>query len=136
MSHNQGEYFGLLHGHTFMNLATYRRSGVAVVTPVWFAAEGDTLYVMTLPTSGKVKRIRREARVQVGPADMRGTPLGGMVEGRACLLDGEEAKKADRALSRKYGLQKVMFQAASRLRGQRHIYLAITPGGDGPPVIT
>ena len=46
----------------YLNLETFRKNGDGVKTPVWFAQEGESLYVMTIPTSGKAKRIRRLAR--------------------------------------------------------------------------
>ena len=45
-------------GRNYLNLETYRKSGVAVRTPVWFAEQGGILYLYTLADSGKVKRIR------------------------------------------------------------------------------
>ena len=32
-----------LEGGKYLNLETYRKTGVAIATPVWFAAEGDTI---------------------------------------------------------------------------------------------
>ena len=40
----------------YMRLATFRRSGAEVATPVWFAAADGRLYVFTAEQSGKVKR--------------------------------------------------------------------------------
>ncbi|MFM7677639.1 MAG: PPOX class F420-dependent oxidoreductase, partial [Roseiflexaceae bacterium] len=68
--------FDALANQEFMNLITQRKSGADVATPVWFAQDGDRLYVMTGRTAGKVKRIRNNPRVQVAPSDRAGTPLG------------------------------------------------------------
>ena len=58
----------------YLNLETYRKDGRAVRTPVWFAEdEGGVLYLRTVKDAGKVKRIRRQARVRVAPCDMAGT---------------------------------------------------------------
>ncbi|MBC8161035.1 MAG: PPOX class F420-dependent oxidoreductase [Roseiflexaceae bacterium] len=117
--------FAALSGHEFMNLTTYRKSGEAMVTPVWFAQDGDTLYVMTSKDAGKVKRIRNTARVQIGPSDRSGKPLGPVELAQGRVLAGQEAKKADELLSKKYGLMKKMFDLAGSLRGGRD-FLAIT----------
>jgi uncharacterized protein len=65
--------------------------------------DGNRLVMYTLGTSGKVKRIRNNPRVQVGPSDARGTPLGASVEARARFLQGEEAAVAEKSLGKKYG---------------------------------
>lgn len=120
--------FPALQGHQFMNLVTYRKNGEAVTTPVWFAQEGNTLYVMTGADSGKVKRIRNNAKVQVGPSDRRGQSLGPTAWASGRVLSGEEAKHADALLSKKYGLMKKMFDAAGALRGgNSRAFLAFTP---------
>jgi len=41
-----------------ISLATYRRIGAEVQTPVWFTAGDGKLYVLTSRNSGKVKRLR------------------------------------------------------------------------------
>ena len=116
-----------------MNLITYRRTGEAMVTPVWFAQDGDMLYVMTTSTAGKVKRLRNNPRVQVGPSDRAGKPLGPTVWAAGRVLEGEEAKKADALLSKKYGLMKKMFDAAGSLRGSGRAFLAFGPTADVQP---
>jgi hypothetical protein len=42
-----------LDRHRYLSLATFRRSGAEVRTPVWFAAAGGRLWVMTGGDSGK-----------------------------------------------------------------------------------
>ena len=51
-------------GHQYVSLETYRKSGEAVRTPVWFVEEDGKMYVWTVGTSGKVKRIRRCGQVK------------------------------------------------------------------------
>lgn len=121
--------FSTLQNQEFMNLATYRKSGDAVVTPVWFAQEGDTLYVMTGAEAGKIKRIRNNGRVQVGPSDRGGKPLGPVMWAEARVITGAEAEKADKLLNKKYGLMKKMFDVAGAFRGgaASRAYLALGP---------
>jgi len=47
-----------------------------VRTQVWFAADGETLYVYSLAGSGKVKRLRRNATAKVAACDARGRITG------------------------------------------------------------
>jgi len=58
--------------HRYLTLATFRRTGAEVRTPVWFAAVAGKLYVFTAGESGKVKRLRGSSRARVAPSDMRG----------------------------------------------------------------
>lgn len=117
--------FSVLHRQQFANLFTFRKSGEAVKTPVWFAEQGGKLYVMTVQDSGKVKRIRNNGRVQIGPADRMGNPLGPTVEARARLLGPGEEQVAKEALDRKYGLMKAVFDLFGNLRGMQRAWIEI-----------
>src|SRR5215207_10048516 len=75
----------------YLNLVTYRKSGAAVATPLWFVEEGGVLYVRTPARSGKVKRLRNNPRVRAVPSDRRGNPKGVWIDGRARIVGGAEA---------------------------------------------
>jgi PPOX class probable F420-dependent enzyme len=111
-------------GHRYLNLETYRRSGAAVRTPVWFAEKDGQLYMYSLADAGKVKRIRNNPRVRVVPSDIRGTPLGEWTEGEARILHAGEAGVADRLLSDKYWMKRA-FDWTSRFRRTGRAYLAV-----------
>jgi len=127
--------FALLHGHKYMNLMTFRKNDQPVVTPVWFAQEGNLLYVITIGNAGKVKRIRNNAHVQVAPSDARGNALGAAQDGVARVLLPDEARRANAALNRKYGLAKRGFDVVLNLRrlllrgnsSADRVYLEISP---------
>ncbi len=76
----------------YVSLTTYRRSGVAVPTPVWAAPDGGDLVVWTRADSGKVKRLRHTSRVTVAPCDVRGNLQGEAVEAQARLLPPESGR--------------------------------------------
>jgi len=98
--------FDALEGHEFMRLTSFRRSGEAVSTPLWFEISDGCLYVTTPRNSGKMKRIRNIPRVVLAPSDARGRPRGESVEGLARQLDeGEAPEDAHRAYWKKYGLK-------------------------------
>lgn len=118
--------FPALKGHEFMNLTTYRKSGVAVVTPVWFAESQGKLYVLTRPQAGKIKRIRHNSQVQVGPCTRSGEPLGPAVAAKARILPAAEIETAIEPLNKKYGVQKMFMDLLGRLRGGQTVYLEIT----------
>ena len=119
--------FPALAGHGYLRLTTFRKSGEAVPTPVWFAQVGDHLYVTTDSESGKVKRIRNNAQVEVAPCDMQGKVLGDSAEAMARVMAGEEEAVAQEALKRKYGWQFRMFGAFGSLRRRPRVHLDITP---------
>lgn len=99
-----------------MNLVTFRKNGQPVTTPVWFALENETLYVFTGMAAGKIKRIRNNNMVQVGPSSARGKPLGPMVNGQARMIYGGDAQHADALITQKYGWQKRFFSLINRFR--------------------
>ncbi len=100
-------------------LVTFRRSGVAVVTPVWFAARDGKLYVFSAGNAGKVKRLRNNPSIRIAPCSVRGTVRGAWIEGRARRLDDRERiRTAHEALRRKYGWQMWLADFFSRLSGR------------------
>lgn len=109
----------------FLNIETFRKNGRGVQTPVWFVEDEGTLYVRTGDVSGKVKRIRNNPRVRVMPCDVRGRPKGEWMDGTARFADAAETKRVGDLLTRKYGFQKVMFEAMSKLQSRRYTVIAI-----------
>ncbi|WP_205843626.1 PPOX class F420-dependent oxidoreductase [Nakamurella deserti] len=85
-------------------LTTFRKNGTPVATPVWTVRDGDELLVWTNPTSGKYKRIRRDAAVTVVPCSTRGEPRGTAVPARARLLDDAELPALLAGIRAKYGV--------------------------------
>ena len=109
----------------FLNLETFRKSGVGVPTPVWFVEQDGILYVRTIDNSGKVKRIRNNGQVRVAPCDSRGSLKGEWVEAQAKMVEGETAAKANALLDKKYGFQKKMFDSMAKLRKNEHAMIQI-----------
>lgn len=119
--------FSNLAGHQFMKLTTFRKNGVAVPTPVWFAQVGDTLYVTTQVNAGKVKRIRNSGRVTVEPCTASGQSLGEAVEAHARELSPEEHQRANAALRKKYTWQYAAFGLMGKLRGGKMTFIEVKP---------
>ena len=115
----------------YFSLETFRKSGVGVRTPVWFAADpaapsGVTrFYVYTLPDTGKVKRVRNNPKVRINPCTMRGDLRGAWVDARARVCAGDEAAKGQSLLNQKYGVMKRLGDFFSRMRGRVQCVLAI-----------
>ena len=110
---------------SYLNLETYCKAGVAVATPVWFAAAGGTLCVHSLADAGKVKRIRSRAQVRIAPCDIRGKLKGEWVGASARIVHGEEAALGHRLLDQKYGWMKPFGALLNRLRRRQYAVIAI-----------
>jgi PPOX class probable F420-dependent enzyme len=103
----------------YVNLASTRRDGREVRTPVWIARDGADLVVYTNGRSGKVKRIRRSGRVRLAACDARGKLRGEWVEGSARLRDDPAAlARGIAAIQRKYGWQARLVMLGARLFGR------------------
>jgi len=108
-----------LDRHRYMSLATFRKNGAEVATPVWFAAADGRLYVFTAGQSGKVKRLRNSQRARVAPSDARGRVRGEWRGATARILsDPRSIERAQAALRAKYGLQMRLTNLLSRLTGR------------------
>lgn len=116
-----------LQGYRFLNLTTFRKNGVPVVTTVWFAQANDKVYVWTAKNSGKVKRIRNTPTVQIAPSTHLGRPRGPVIKATARILPVLEQQAAQQVMDAKYGWQKQFFALIWRLQGREQVYIEITP---------
>jgi len=110
-----------LASERYVSLATFRRDGREVRTPVWLAPLDGALYVYTNAKSGKVKRLRHTPRVRLAACDVRGH-----LPGRARWSDAvarvvEDAalqQRAIAALRAKYGWQMALLVGGAKLSGK------------------
>ena len=98
-----------IRGQRYLSLATFRKTGVAVRTPVWFAEEDGKLYFMTGSKLGKTKRIRNNPRVTIAPCTIRGKITGPEFSATARILPSEDGPLVHRAIKAKYWLARVPF---------------------------
>jgi PPOX class probable F420-dependent enzyme len=115
----------------YFNLETFRKSGMGVRTPVWFAQSGDgsrsgraTFYIYSEANAGKVKRIRNNPKVRIAPCNFRGALDGAWVEGRARLCTNDEVAQGQELLRRKYFL-KIVGDFFGRLMRHKNAVIAI-----------
>jgi uncharacterized protein len=114
------------HKQSYLSIETYRRTGVGVRTPVWFAQVDQAFYVRTQADSGKVKRIRNNPQVKIVPCKVDGTPLGDWVPATARVLkDGTAEREIDRLFDKKYGVMKKLFALAGAFQRRQEIFLEI-----------
>ena len=96
-----------IQGQNYISLTTFRKTGVGVATPVWFAEEGGKVYVMTRSDMGKTKRIRNNPQVRVAPCTIRGKVTGAEVAASARILPAEEHAGARKTINRKYWMARI-----------------------------
>jgi uncharacterized protein len=116
-------------------LTTFRKTGEAVTTPVWFAQSLETIFVETHADAGKLKRLRHTVRVTLAPCTYSGKVTGSLSAGNARILtEPEESTAASAALSKKYGRMRSLFhfvRNAQRLLQRKAkvdiVYIAIDP---------
>ncbi|MDP6377787.1 MAG: PPOX class F420-dependent oxidoreductase [Pseudomonadales bacterium] len=114
----------------YVSLATFRRSGVQVATPVWCAPADGAHYVFSAGDAGKVKRLRNSPRARLAVCDVRGALRGDWHEARGELLEArEDIDAALRALHAKYGWRMRLTDLLSKLTGKhdRRAYIRLTP---------
>jgi len=127
--------FAPLVGAKYMSLTTFRRTGVGVATPVWFAERDGVIYVETMAGAGKIKRLRHTPRVLLAPCTATGKVNGPAIAAQARIItDASEAAIAEAALARKYGFARRAYHGMGHLaRVIQHqppmasVYLAVEP---------
>lgn len=125
--------FEHLRGHKYCLLVSYKRSGEAVPTPVWFGLADGNLYVRSEANVAKVRRIGNDSHVRVAPCTVRGRPLGLPAEGRGRVLTKPvDEAQAEAALQANYGLGRKVYEGAGGALGVDTVYLEIAPAGDRP----
>jgi PPOX class probable F420-dependent enzyme len=112
-----------IRGQKYISLATFRKNGTAVPTPVWFGEQDDKLYVMSRNDSGKYKRIRNNPQVRVASCTMRGKIMGPDFAAVARILPPKDWPHARETVHRKYWLARIPF-----LWSKQNVYLEITFG--------
>ena len=91
----------------YLLLTTTKRDGTPVPTPVWFQGSNGRYVVVTGATSGKVKRVRNNPRVEVAVCNSRGVVMPGaaVLAAMARVLEGADAEAAADRVKKKYGLK-------------------------------
>ena len=88
-----------VRGQRAVMVTTYRRDGRPVATPLGYGIDGDRLYFMTQPDSGKTKRLRHTPRVGVAASTLRGRVTGPAYDGIAVPISGPAARHAQRLIT-------------------------------------
>jgi len=113
-----------IKGQKYVSVATFRKNGNPVPTPVWFGEENDKLYVMTRSDSGKYKRIGNNPEVRIAPCTIRGKITGPEFAATARILPTEDWPQARKTIERKYWMARIPF-----FWSKKNVYLEIEPSG-------
>ena len=116
----------LFNKHQYINVETFRKSGVGVRTPVWFVEHNGELCFTTESGSGKVKRLRRNPAVMVAPCLPNGDLLGSWHPAQARFLTNDETRLVKKAYTRKYGVMKLFFDVMGLFRKSERVFIALT----------
>ena len=103
----------------YVSLATFRKSGAEVKTPIWFASDPQDprrLWMYSNGKSGKVKRLRNSGRSRVAACNARGGVHGPWLEATTRIeTDARAIERGFDLLIRKYGWQARLLLIGSRL---------------------
>lgn len=94
-----------LSDHKYINLETYKKSGQAVRTPVWFVIDDGQIFVLTSYNAGKVKRIKNNHTVRIMPCGILGGSKGEWIEGVARIATESEMQSTIKMRYKKYGFR-------------------------------
>jgi PPOX class probable F420-dependent enzyme len=116
-----------LRSASYISLRSFKKNGQPVDTPVWFAQVGERIVVFTLGTSYKVKRIRRNPKVEIARCDVKGKLLGPWLPGTCRPVENEPDRSAEAyaALNAKYGLMMRIGTVFSTLVGRAKLRLVL-----------
>jgi PPOX class probable F420-dependent enzyme len=127
--------FPSLRGARYLSLKTFRKSGVGVPTPVWFAHQGDALVVYSKANAGKIKRLRMSESCEVAVCDVRGRLAGEWLAAEGVIVTNDaERREIMSALAAKYGWQLRLLNFFAWLAGRikQRAVIRITAPGVGP----
>ena len=100
----------------FVSLATFRKNGDAVPTPIWAAPIEGKLYAFSEKKAGKMKRLKNSPRARIMPCTSTGKSLGTWHDAEAFeVVDPAEIAAAYASLHEKYGWKMKLSDFASKL---------------------
>jgi len=118
--------FSALRGARQALLVSFKRSGEPVPTPVNFGLADDrTLYFRSEPQVAKIRRIKRDPHVRVGPCSFRGKPLGPMAEGRARVVTPEDEERAHTVIASNWGRGSGIYERTGDRLGHELVYVQV-----------
>ncbi len=104
---------------TYVSLATYRRDGTEVRTPVWIVRAGERFYVFSERSAWKVKRLLANSHARLAECDSRGGVQSAWLDAQGRIVEQHDViESAYVAFREKYGWQIRLLNFFSRLTGK------------------
>jgi len=97
-----------LAAEKFVSLATFKKNGEKVAGAMWLARDGDALVMWTHADSWKVKRLRRDGRVELTPCGRTGKVADGATTTTGSAVvdsDAAETSRVEKLIKSKYGVE-------------------------------
>jgi uncharacterized protein len=110
-------------------VVTFKRSGEPVPTPINFGLSDDgKLYFRSEPHVAKIMRLKRDPHVRVCPCNLRGKPLGPMVEARAEVLPQRENERCHAIVKANWRFDTKLLELTYDRFSVPEVYVEVTPG--------
>jgi len=119
-----------MRGRRICALATFKRDGTAVITPVWYGLDGDRVYFRAERVSGKAKRLANDSAVILAPSTRRGRPLAPAYAGTARILGTDEARHAEDVIQAAFGRGRAVYERT--FTHPDGLYVEVVPALDRP----
>ena len=98
------EKLAMFKDQKYICLETFKKNGQGVKTPVWFVIHDGIIYVTTMDSSWKVRRLKNTPSVRIVPSSFKGKPKRQWIDGQAFFGNDSELKLAMSLRNKKYGL--------------------------------
>ncbi len=111
-----------------VSLATQKKDGSQVLTPLWLAGYDGKLYMRTIEGSAKVLRISNFPEVSLAPCTWEGDITGQRHHAVARLLSADDPliNAAENALQNKYGAERTKMTSMMKQQGTALCYLELS----------
>lgn len=115
-----------------ISLATRRRDGREVLTPVWYVEHEGRVWLRTARQFGKVKRLRNDPHLRYAPCDSDGKLQGEWRSGIAEEIPANDPRTQapDALLDARYGERRAQMSAYLSEHGLDPVFFAISPCPD------
>jgi len=113
-------------------IVTFKRSGEPVPTPVNFGlSEDGKLYFRSEPHVPKIRRLQNNPHVRVCPCNVRGKPIGPLVEASARTLPEAENDRAYAIIDANYRPEVRLLERGYDRIGVPVAYVEVVPAASG-----
>ena len=118
----------VIQSSKYINVETYRRSGEAIHTPVWFVESGGIYFFLTRGDSGKVKRLHHNSKIKVAPCKVNGELTGNWFDAEGSFVESEGVVNVIKTLfDQKYGALSRITNVFSKLQRKKRVFIKVTP---------